>query len=108
MRPAVGLGPGGSTRAWRRRRLIVLDRDGWRCRVRVDDRGRIVAEGGVECLLPADTVDHVVPRARGGTDDPDNLRAACTPHNLTKGGRLDGEGGRGRRPGDGTGRAWSW
>lgn len=109
MRP--GLGPGGSTRAWRRRRLAVLDRDGWRCRVLVDVDGRIVELGGTECLRPADTVDHVVPRVLGGTDDPGNLRAACSPHNLAKGGRLDGEvGARGRpaAPRPASGRAWSW
>lgn len=102
-----GLGPGGSTRAWRRRRLAVLTRDGWRCRVRVDAAGAIVAAGGAECLRPADTVDHILPRALGGTDDPENLRAACTPHNLTKGGRVDGDVTRGR-PRPKGGRSWAW
>lgn len=104
MRP--GLGASGSTRVWRRRRLAVLHRDGWRCRVPVDELGAIVAIGGSPCLRPADTVDHIVPRALGGGDEEDNLRAACTPHNLTKGGRLDGDVGR-PRPRAG-GRAWSW
>lgn len=108
MRPAplVALGDGGSTRAWRRRRLAVLERDAWRCQVLVDEVGRIVPAGGVPCHRPADTVDHVVPRTLGGTDDPANLRAACRPHNLDKGGRLDGDTAK-RAPGP-TGRAWRW
>src|SRR5579871_470762 len=32
-------------------------------------------------------VDHVVPRVRGGTNQRDNLRAACVPCNLAKGAR---------------------
>jgi 5-methylcytosine-specific restriction endonuclease McrA len=43
-------------------------------------RPGILAQDGYVCwlcgLLGADTVDHVIPRARGGGDDPDNLRAA--------------------------------
>jgi 5-methylcytosine-specific restriction protein A len=31
------------------------------------------------------TVDHKVPKARGGTDDPDNLWALCRACNSTKG-----------------------
>lgn len=109
MRPAplVGLGPGGSTRAWRRRRLAVLERDAWRCQVPVDELGRI-DPAGRPCGHPADTVDHVVPRVLGGTDDPANLRAACTPHNLDKGGRLDGDTTARRRSPGGAQRAWRW
>ncbi len=106
--PLVALGDGGSTRAWRRRRLAILDRDGWRCQVPVDEAGRIVAAGGRPCLKPADTVDHVLPRTLGGTDAPDNLRAACRPHNLDKGGRLDGDTGPRRPPSEAPTRAWSW
>ncbi len=34
---------------------------------------------------PADHLDHVVPRAAGGTDSRFNLVAACTPCGLSKG-----------------------
>jgi 5-methylcytosine-specific restriction endonuclease McrA len=33
------------------------------------------------------TVDHVVPRTAGGTDDRDNLRVLCRSHNAAKGTR---------------------
>ena len=33
------------------------------------------------------TVDHIVPKARGGSDEPDNLRTLCRRHNSAKGGR---------------------
>jgi 5-methylcytosine-specific restriction endonuclease McrA len=63
---------------------------------RIDPAGR-------PCLAPASTVDHVVSRAKGGNDDPDNLRAACGPHNFGKGARLDAEVAAGvRSP------AWNW
>lgn len=73
------LRPTGSTRAWRRLRAFVLDRDGWRCQLPADDRP------GQLCLDLAEHVDHVTPRALGGTDDPANLRAACATHNLRRG-----------------------
>lgn len=79
------LTPAGSTRRWRRTRRHILDRDGWRCLV--------PDENGVPCGrrlrgplgpgLPAH-VDHVVRRRHGGSDAPDNLRAACEPCNLER------------------------
>jgi len=43
-------------------------------------RGLVLAEYGDTCHLcghpGADTVDHIIPRSRGGTDDLDNLRPA--------------------------------
>lgn len=33
------------------------------------------------------TVDHVVPKAAGGTDDEDNLQTLCRSHNGAKGAR---------------------
>lgn len=60
----------GSTRAWRQLRLEVLDRDGWVCHW---------------CGAPASHADHLIPRARGGTDDPDNLAASCARCNLSRG-----------------------
>lgn len=43
----------------------------------------------VYCGDPADTIDHVIPRSKGGTDDLDNLVPACRDCNSRKGNRLD-------------------
>jgi 5-methylcytosine-specific restriction endonuclease McrA len=59
--------------AWRKLRLQVLKRDGAICRY---------------CGRPgAETVDHVIGVANGGTDDMSNLVAACWPCHRTKTGR---------------------
>lgn len=47
-------------------RLRILERDSHTC---------------VYCGLPASVVDHVRPVCREGTDDPENLVAACTSCN---------------------------
>lgn len=60
----------GSTRQWRNIRLAVLQRDHYRCQ---------------QCGRPANHVDHVIPKARGGTDHPSNLQALCASCNLEKG-----------------------
>jgi 5-methylcytosine-specific restriction endonuclease McrA len=60
--------------AYRKARQAVLKRDGYRCRY---------------CGAPATTVDHVVPRSRGGSDDPTNLVAACARCNRAKGAGRD-------------------
>lgn len=58
----------GSSRGaeWEVQRLACLDRDGWQC---------------VYChkLLEGSdaTADHIIPKNAGGTDDLDNLVAAC-------------------------------
>lgn len=55
-------------------RLAILERDGWAC---------------AYCEAPLDKanahVDHVMPFARGGSDDPTNLVAACARCNMSKG-----------------------
>lgn len=61
---ARGYGP-----AWRKLRAAILERDGGLC---VPCR----AEGRES---PAMSVDHVTPRAEGGTDDPLNLVSLCAP-----------------------------
>jgi hypothetical protein len=79
----------GSTRAWRRLRLAVLNRDGWRC--------RMLAEDGHPCgrqLRPKDprpehraTVEHLDPLSEGHPllAPMDRLRAACATHNAQGG-----------------------
>lgn len=64
----------GSTTAWRRLRLRILDRDGWACQIRLP---------GV-CKGEADCVHHTKGKERTG-DDPAHLAAACTPCNLKLG-----------------------
>jgi 5-methylcytosine-specific restriction endonuclease McrA len=38
--------------------------------------------------MPATTVDHVVPKVLGGTDEPHNLVAACLHCNSSRGGKV--------------------
>jgi len=56
-----------NTAAWKKLRLQVLKRDGWIC-VECRKRDRITA---------ATDVDHITPKAKGGTDTMENLRAVC-------------------------------
>ncbi len=53
-------------------RRAIFARDGWRC---------------VYCRGPAETIDHVVPRSRGGRHVWENVVAACADCNHTKGAR---------------------
>lgn len=54
-------------------RRAVFARDGHRCQY---------------CLRPAENLDHVVPRSRGGTHDWDNVVACCRRCNAKKEDRL--------------------
>lgn len=54
-------------------RRAVFARDGHRCQY---------------CGSPAENIDHVVPRSRGGTHTWDNVVAACRPCNARKEDRL--------------------
>jgi 5-methylcytosine-specific restriction endonuclease McrA len=56
-------------RAWREIRLRILERDQHIC---------------AYCGNEATQVDHIIPRASGGTDEPSNLVAACQPCNNRK------------------------
>lgn len=71
----------GYDAAWQRVRLVVLERDGHRCRW---------------CGARATTVDHVRPLCAGGARlDPANLVAACVRCNSRRGARYSS---RRRRP----------
>lgn len=52
---------------WDRRRARILRRDGYRCQCKE------CKDGGF--ITPATDVDHIIPRADGGSDDDDNLQA---------------------------------
>jgi 5-methylcytosine-specific restriction endonuclease McrA len=73
------LPPSGSTTAWRRIRLVILERDGWACQLRLRCDG-----------ARATHVDHRVSRSQWpvgqpGVDAPANLQASCAACNLAKG-----------------------
>lgn len=70
-----GWGGKGSDRTWRKLRARILDRDQHQCQIRLP---------GI-CIGHATHVDHILPKTKGGTDHPTNLRAACQPCNLTRG-----------------------
>lgn len=59
-------------------RRAVFARDGHRCQY---------------CGDPADSIDHVMPRSRGGLHEWDNVIAACRPCNLRKRDRTPEEAG---------------
>ncbi|POM09966.1 HNH endonuclease [Pseudomonas sp. WP001] len=61
-----GWGSGRGGRPWRRIRAAILIRDNYTCQ----------ACGVVTQQLE---VDHILNRARGGTDDDANLQALCVP-----------------------------
>jgi 5-methylcytosine-specific restriction endonuclease McrA len=56
-------------------RRALFARDGWRCAYCGSSGGRL-------------TLDHVVPRSRGGESVWENVVTACAPCNLRKGNRL--------------------
>lgn len=62
----------GSTRAWRRLRTAVLERDGEQCTALVAGR-RCSVRVGLE-------VHHLRPLAQGGSDHPTNLTTRCRDH----------------------------
>ena len=61
---------------WKKLRLRILQRDGYECHW---------------CGAEATTCDHVIPVTRGGSDDPDNLVAACKRCNFSRQDRLPEE-----------------
>jgi 5-methylcytosine-specific restriction endonuclease McrA len=63
----------GSTSRWRKIRQRIINRDRGLCQ---------------QCGNEGDSVDHIVPRSQGGTDDDENLQLLCRTCNSSKGGRF--------------------
>lgn len=77
---------GGSTRAWRKTRLLVLERDGYLCQLRLPGEWTVVVDGETQtrrCTELATQVHHLDGKAAG--DDPDRCVAACRNCNLKVG-----------------------
>lgn len=64
----------GYGNAWTHLRQRILRRDGGLCQV-------CKAQG---ILAAGHEVDHIVPKAQGGTDDDRNLQTICVPHHRAK------------------------
>lgn len=64
----------GYGRDWTKLRLRILARDLHLCQP-CKRKGR---------ATPATQVDHIVPKAKGGTDDEGNLQAICGPCHVAK------------------------
>jgi 5-methylcytosine-specific restriction endonuclease McrA len=56
-------------------RRAIFARDSWTCQYCGSDRGNL-------------TIDHVIPRSKGGTSSWDNIVTCCAPCNRRKGDRL--------------------
>lgn len=59
---------------WEKLRKAVLRRDSRLCQVCLQ-QGRVT---------PANEVDHIIPKAKGGQDDPPNLQSICRPCHQAK------------------------
>ena len=71
---------------WDRLRPLVLKRDNYLCQ-------ECMRQGKLTplCVKPRDhAVDHITPKARGGTDHPDNLQSLCAPCHEAKTARDEG------------------
>ena len=74
----------GYGREWGKLRKIILERDNYLCQP-CKAEGRITA---------GNQVDHIKPKAKGGTDDPDNLQCICGPCHDAK--TIEDKGGKAR------------
>ncbi|MGJ5888166.1 MULTISPECIES: HNH endonuclease [Streptomyces] len=61
------------TSNYKANRLLVLKRDEYTCVLQLEG-----------CTVEATEADHVIPKSQGGTDDVDNLVAACKNCNNKK------------------------
>jgi 5-methylcytosine-specific restriction endonuclease McrA len=67
---------------------------GWNARRRKQLRAIVTARDGNICWLCGKPItgqvslDHVVPRSKGGSDSVDNLRPACLSCNIARGNRM--------------------
>jgi 5-methylcytosine-specific restriction endonuclease McrA len=61
------------SRQWWQLRRMILVRDHYLCQLQLEG-----------CLGRADSVDHIMPRERGGASVPENLQAACMRCNRAK------------------------
>jgi len=71
-------------------RLTIFKRDNGQC---TECRTK-VSPFRMRCALfvpPVGAVDHILPRCRGGQNNPENLRLLCEPCNAAKGGKTDSE-----------------
>ena len=76
----------GYNSQWDRIRLTILKRDNYLCQECMR-QGRLTPL----CVKPRDhAVDHITPKARGGTDDQDNLQSLCAPCHEAKTARDEG------------------
>lgn len=77
----------GYGRAWQKIRASKLRRSPL-----CEYRSAGVGWGQVEerCSARATNVDHIIPRARGGSDEAHNLQSLCASHHSTKTAREDG------------------
>lgn len=66
-------------------RKRICDRDGWTCVA----CGLLVNPWAVSTASSAPNLDHIIPRSRGGSDDPANLRLLCRGCNVSRGNRLE-------------------
>ena len=71
-------------------RLALYERDGWTCQICGEPVNQTPWAND-----PRDaTLDHIIPRSKGGTHDPENLRTACHLCNASRGDREEVPSGR--------------
>lgn len=78
----------GHQRIWERDRARRLpQRRAYQDKAYKAARAALKGKPCYRCGEPSDTVDHVVPLALGGANDPSNWAPACGACNFSKGGR---------------------